>query len=382
MGKDDANDELRAHGRVADPFAGAVDAPNPDAEAQARAEVERRLKLEAERAERRAELEAARVGAFMPKALERLKARAEGRERPIPMPWPSVSAALAGGLWPGLYILVGNTGSGKSQFALQAVYEAAKNGTPVLYVGLELGKVDLVARLMGLAAGRKWSRLYLGNGDEPERELAEVAKLEAVRALAELPFHLEVGPPMGWSYDALYARASAMRELYPETNGPGSRPFLVVLDFLQLVASPEGKSEELRERIGRAAYAGRAVARDLEAAVLLVSSTARENYGVLEGREARGKDGKPVNGPKLGEGNASRLVGLGKESGEVEYAADAVLVLAREAWNDGAPPPPHWLAVAKGRAVGPSWVKLAFDGGRWSEPDAATPIQGFGRTKK
>ena len=41
-----------------------------------------------------------------------------------------------------------------------------------------------------------------------------------------------------------------------DANGT-SRPALVVLDFLQLVAGENSKREDLRERIGRAAYMGR-----------------------------------------------------------------------------------------------------------------------------
>jgi replicative DNA helicase len=342
---------------------------DPDAEAAARAKVDAEAKLEAERAERLDALKATRVGAFLDAAFDRMMSRAEGRERPIPTPWPSVNTALGGGLWPGLFILVGNTGSGKSQWALQVAVDAARRGTPVLYIGLELGKVDLVARLAGLVTGRRWSRLFLGNGEDPTTELSQVRKMDAVRELAAMPFHLEMGPPMGWSYDGLAASMATMRELYPELDGPGSRPILVVLDFLQLVSSPEGAREDIRERIGRAAYAGRAVAREYDASVLLVSSTPRENYALLEGREVKGKDGKVVGGPGLGKGNAARLVGLGKESGEVEYAADAVMVLAREEY---APTTGSlcWLAVAKGRAVTPGWTSMAFDGGRWTERDA------------
>lgn len=367
----DENDRARGKGPPLpnDPFDDTEPMLDPADVAAAAAKVDAEAKLEAERAERLDALKATRVGAFLDAAFDRMEARAAGRERPIPTPWPSVNTALGGGLWPGLFILVGNTGSGKSQWALQVAVDAARRGTPVLYIGLELGKVDLVARLAGLVTGRRWSRLFLGNGEDAPAELSKVRKMDAVRELAAMPFHLEVGPPMGWSYDGLAASMATMRELYPELDGPGSRPILVVLDFLQIVSSPDGAREDLRERIGRAAYAGRAVAREYDAAVLLVSSTSREHYATLEGREVKGKDGKVAKGPKLGDGNAGRLVGLGKESGEVEYAADAVMVLAREEYAPTAGSL-CWLAVAKGRAVTPGWTPMAFDGGRWTERDA------------
>lgn len=354
----DENDRARGIGPPLpdDPFDDTVLMLDPAAKAKADAEA----KLEADRAERLAALEAQRVGSFLDPSILRMEARANRAELPVPVPWPSVAAALGGGLWPGCYTVVGNTGSGKSQFAIQLAAEAAAKGTPVLYIGLELGEIDLSARLLGLAAKVYWSQLYLGDpftvGGLRTRHAAAV---EHVRGL---PFHLDFGGPFGWSYRELEAKVRDLRDLYPEPYGKGSRPLLVVLDFLQLVASPEGEREDLRERIGRAAYAARAVARSHDVAVLLISSTARENYGTLDGT----KDGKA---PGLGEGSPRRLVGLGKESGEIEYACDAALVLASEPWEKDKPRPPVWLAVAKGRAVTPGWCKLTFDGSEFREAD-------------
>jgi len=215
--------------------------------------------------------------------------------------------------------------------------------------------------LLGLMTRRRWSRLYLGQGGPTELSELATQHAEQLAELQKIPFHLDVCPPMGWSYDEIFSKARAMRDQYPATGKP--RPFLMVLDFLQLVSSPEGSREELRERIGRAAYAGRAAARDLDAVVLMVSSTSRDNYAVLGG------EGKQ----KLGQGNAARLVGLGKESGEVEYAADSVLVLCRdlekeakkvegEEWSS------LWVALAKARAARPDWAELWFNGGWFTEP--------------
>ena len=299
----DENDRARGIGPPLpdDPFDDTVPMLDPDAEAAARAKVDAEAKLEAERAERLDALKAQRVGAFQDRAILRMEARASGAEMPVPVPWPSVAAALGGGLWPGCYTVVGNTGSGKSQFAIQLAHEAAAKGTPVLYIGLELGEIDLTARLLGLAAKVYWSKLYLGDpftvGGLRTRH---ADKVEALRAL---PFHLDFGGPFGWSYRELETKVRDLRDLYPEPHGKGSRPLLVVLDFLQLVASPEGEREDLRERIARASYAARAVARAMDVAVLLISSTSRENYGTLDGAQ----EGK---GLGLGKGSPRRLVGL------------------------------------------------------------------------
>src|SRR5579883_1071901 len=315
------------------------------------------------------------IGEVLDAALARMKRRYEGAEVPIPVPWPSIAEPLGGGLWPGLHVLVGNTGSGKSQFALQLSLEAARKAVPVLYIGLELDYIGLVARLLSLLTLRhKWSDLYLGKANAIT-DLLEL-NFAAVEQLRSLPVQIQVAPPNGWDYSNLLAAAQGLRKQFPEKIGDegkpirGSRPFLIVLDFLQLVS---GDERELRERIGKAAYAGRMIAREMDAAVLLISSTARENYGTLE-NQPRTKNGDvPKIKDALGRGSPTRLVGLGKESGEIEFAADTVLVLAREPWPEdaetGKPIPPTdgthcWLAIAKIRAGLPSWAELRFDGKR------------------
>lgn len=323
-------------------------------------------------------------------AFDRFQARAEKRERPIPLPWPKLSEALGGGLWPGCYFLVGNTGSGKTQWAMQVALWAALNNTPTLYISLELGELDLVARLASLVdsfdertIAPRWSDVFLG------RPHAVQQARRAVPTLEQLPFHVEFGGPMGWPHSRLRQLAAFMRASYPEpadilTDIPirGGQPMLIVLDFAQIVASPEGTKEELRERIAKVAYGARAVARDFDAAVLLISSTARENYGVLDGgkwvqkkkTDAGGPVTKTENTTALGTGDPARFVGLGKESGEVEYAADAVLVLAREQWADGKPPPGGsvvHLAIAKRRAGPTSWCRFGFNGSLFTEPTEA-----------
>lgn len=302
------------------------------------------------------------IGELSGAAVEQMRRRARGDEKPIPLPWPSVAKKMNGGLWPGLTVLVGSTGSGKSQWALQVALEAARKRVSVLYVGLELGPTGLVARLLGLMTGRKWSRLFLG------KDAAELDKVLAEHGdeLQRLPLHVEEAPPYGWKPDRLRTAVAALCA----EHGPDEYPPLVVLDFLQLVSGDKG--QPLRERIQQAAYEARAVARDYNAAVLVVSSTARDNYGTLGGttKDERKKGSTaafPWDGP------AAALVGLGKESGEVEYAADAVLTLVSAPWGSHTPPPEGThvhLAVAKQRAGTSGWCELRFDGGRFTEPKA------------
>ena len=302
---------------------------------------------------------------------ERLRARHEGKERPLPTPWPSLNHALTGkedgGFWPGLHLLVGGTGSGKTQFALQCALAAAQRGVPVLYVNLELAPLDLFTRLAAMLTGQKWSTVW--NGVEALRTHdAKGAPVNPVAALQALPFHW-IEASRGWGYDRFIPHVEALRLRYP--NRGENDPVLVVVDFLQLVGSPlKGAREELRERIAGASYQCRQLARDHSAVVLAVSSTSRENYAKVSGQEED-------EGRQPWDGDAAALVGLGKESGETEFSADSVLILCRAVCKkDGASPQtgtPVYIGVAKLRAGTTSWVPLHFDGSELTEPKQVAP---------
>ena len=329
---------------------------------------------EAKEARHRAlEREAPTVGSFLRSSLALMKARAMGQAKPIDLPWPDVNKALGGGMWPGLHVFTGATGTGKTQFALQTAWKASGAGVPVLYVGLELGALDVTARLLALAAGDaggrtpNWSELYLGQEDSTGARIEEMGEQYA-KTIEERPFRAEFGPPHGWPFDRLYERARALREEFPEEE-PGKVPMLVVLDFLQAVGSPEGdQAMALRERIGRAAYAGRAVARDFGAAVLMVSSVSRESANRARVWTDGNKEGVVVPGADsdIELTNPADLVGLGKESGDIEYAADSVMTLVRGTYDNASRATPMWLAVAKVRAGKPGWCALAFNGSTFS----------------
>lgn len=336
-----------------------------------------------------AKLDALRVGAFAGEAFELFERRRDELDLPVPMPpkWTRVAAELRGGLWAGCYVLVGGTGVGKSQWAFEVAYHAVTRDpdpVPVLYVGLELDRAGVVARLTALGMhGRTasgdgspvkvpWSDLYLGDG----AALAAVAGSVGAEVRGKLdaaPFYLVTGEAMGgWSYAELPGLVAGLRARHP------TGPALVIVDFLQLVGSPPGVREELRERIGKASYMGRMVARKHGVSVLLLSATPRGSYPLFAGE---GKaDGGAVQA--LGTGDPGRFLGTGKESGEVEYSADGVIALCRGSWTPGAPPPPVWLAVAKsrtGRAKGCNgWAELSFDGTSFAEPAA----RGSGGTVK
>lgn len=287
--------------------------------------------------------------------LETMRRRAEGEEAPLVTPWESVNKAFRGGIWPGLHVLVSASGMGKTQWAMQVAVAAAEAGHPVVYAGLELGRLDVVMRVLGIVSGRPWSDLMFGK--DAFAKTAHASE-EHKKKLRELPLYIDIAPPFGWKTSRL--------ELLARRH----KPKLLVLDYVQLIA-PESEREDARRTIGRAAYAARAVARDYGCAVLAISSTARANYVNVDGAEGDPKK-------KLGHGDPARLIGLGKESGELEFASDTVLVLGHEPRAEGEEEKAErtsWLAVAKGRGIPTSWTELRFDRRGFSDPNAPLPAK-------
>lgn len=279
---------------------------------------------------------ASRVGDDLDGLFDTALARMTGEEGPLATPWGRFNNSLRGGLWPGMYVLVGGTGAGKSQWAVQTAVHVAQAGGRVLYLALELGRKDLAARIVGTVANVPWSELLYGKLSTEQMHRA----IEASPRVRALPLHTECGAPFGYGADALASRAWSLR------------PSLVVLDYLQLCSGRPG--EEGRTTVGRVSYVARTIARDLGAVVLVLSSTARANYAEL------------VNKP---DGDPADLVGLGKESGEIEYAADGVLVLARHA-DRKEKPRTRVLVIAKNRHGPLGRVELQWTGTTFTEGPA------------
>jgi replicative DNA helicase len=269
-------------------------------------------------------------------------------------------------------VLASASGVGKTQWALQVALRAAQDNQalaieiaraqgvasveprPVVYVALELGPIDMVARTISLLAAEAGARVPWSNiamGKLSESELVTLAGKHE-DALRTLPLHVEVAPPHGWDVSNL-TRIAKMN------------PSLVVIDFMQLIGARKGS--DAREAMSQTAYAARAVARDHQCVVLALSSTARTNYSLATGADERdrGKTADPA-----GKGDPARFIGLGKESGDIEFACDGVLAMLQEAYDEKKPRErPTHIAIAKQRGGSTGWVKLSFDGSRFREPE-------------
>ena len=318
-----------------------------------------------------------RLGELLEPAFKRFRARVTGDESPVPLPWPALAALYGGGLWPGVHIMGGGTGVGKTAFVLQLALHAAREGVPVLYIGLEMGEMDAVARCVALLdaaspdvhASELMHGKWAGGGGVNVTRLGSLEGT-ATHELGDLPFELEAGDAHGWSYMQLVPRVADLRERYKVAVGA---PVLVVLDFLQLVDSPHDGSrrEELRERITRASYQAREAVRHHNAAVLMVSSTSRENERALR-QWGMGWPAEPVEvafGKSTTELSCGSFIGIGKESGDIEYSAESLTVLARVGPGPGKTTRVR-VGVPKTRyGASGRQATLLFNGSRWLDDD-------------
>jgi replicative DNA helicase len=282
-------------------------------------------------------------------SFKRLRRRASGAEQPIRTAWPNLNTALGGGLWPGLDILVGLTGSSKTQFALQLGWQVAQCQVPVLFFALELTPIACLARLLGMVSQKPWSDISHGKNNTILK-----AETEQLFRKDNIPFHVWM-PSLGpLTESVLQDQIEAFRRYYPEKT-EGDRPALVIVDYLQLIESDE-VTGDIRQRIRAFAIRAALVTRTRNLVVLLVSSTARDSYEKL--RKHHKSQTKPSE-KSVSLPDPRELVGIGKETGEIEYSADAQLVLCppiRTRHEAGKTVQRVPLALAKVRAGEPGLI--------------------------
>jgi replicative DNA helicase len=159
------------------------------------------------------------------------------------------------------------------------------------------------------------------------------------------------------------------------------RPLFVVIDYLQRLAASRSGTDDPRLAIRRIS----AKLRDLSrpeglgrdwpgAAVLALSSTSRGNYQVF--KTVHALESVATSGSVSGKHDAKEydLVGLGKESGELETDASLVLAMTTDEPDHGAGDAPRngLVVVAAGRHGGDGMrIKMRFNPacGRFTEDD-------------
>lgn len=202
---------------------------------------------------------------------------------------------LLNGLGTGLLVFAGPPGVGKTTFCLQLAIHAAQADVPVVYVTYENSPANLVQKAICARAG-------VSTG-EIERGFADLAAL--TRAAGELEAALGRLAIVEGTSQLTVAQVRG-RALQARTKHKAAR-CLIVFDYLQRAAHAQGY-DQLRHNVSSLSGELRDMANRLDSPVLAISSQNRAagNYGA---------------------GGGSAALDSLKESGDLEYSADAVLFL-------------------------------------------------------
>lgn len=194
-----------------------------------------------------------------------------------------------------LIIVAGRPGMGKTAFALDIAKAIAENQHPVLFVSLEMGKEQLISRMVSKISRVNGIKLRAG-GIVP-KEWSQI--MDAMDDIVDLPFYVDA--PRDADFDLIRRKIRrAKRDQKIE---------MVIIDYLQLMTRRGDYTGRNDLKVGSMTRDLKHLAGDLQIPVVLLSQLNR-------GLENRG-DKEPV------------LSDL-RESGSIEQDADMVLFLYRD----------------------------------------------------
>lgn len=248
-----------------------------------------------------------RMGVYdvMDVAIELYNGEAD-RER-VPTGLQALDDAIGGGLSTGGLTVLGATSStGKTTLALQVADEIAKGGRPVLFVTVEQGRHELVAksisRLMRLIPTRSGGYYVASSSDLQSAKARERwgEPMHAAFITACGSYSASIAPNMRFMELAEQPTTEQIRRAAVAMQEHRGVAPCVFVDYLQLLAPANERMTE-RQAVDHNVMDLRHLARDLQTCVFVISSLNRASYSEGVTQEAF------------------------KESGAIEYGSDLLL---------------------------------------------------------
>lgn len=222
---------------------------------------------------------------------------------PIPTGLKGLDKALAGGLFPVLYVMGAISSLGKTSLAVQLADTIAESGRPVLYFSLEMAKRELRAKSLSRLMYIKGSSeaytsteiLYPATRQKDFTKDFDIAKADYSQHIGRNIYYVTgIGSIMAKD---ISGRVKNFLDLHPDTPKP-----VVFVDYLQILKG-EDPHETDKQRIDEAVVTLKRLSAREKITVFVISSFNRDNYTSQVSETAF------------------------KESGAVEYSADVLLGL-------------------------------------------------------
>ena len=223
----------------------------------------------------------------------------KGALRGVRTGWRDLDNMTAGLQRSDLIVLAARPAMGKTTLVTNLAYNvAAKEKQSVLFFSLEMGKEQLVDRMLADAAGIDAWNIRTGNLSDDDFEKLS----NAMGEMAEAPIYIDDTPGL----TVLELRTKARRVAHTHPLG------LIVIDYLQLMQGSSARGMENRvQEVSEISRGLKLVARELNVPVIALSQLSRS----VEQRS-----------PQI-----PQLSDL-RESGSIEQDADIVAFIYREAY--------------------------------------------------
>jgi replicative DNA helicase len=207
-------------------------------------------------------------------------------ERYVPSLLPPLDAMILGAVAGELVLIAGKPGDGKTSLAMQWAVSSAQNGVAAGVLSLEMGRRSLLNRLVSGMTGIPMPMLRTRSWASPAHKRRAI---EAAELLASIPLYVD---------DRSGLDAPRVYDTIRYWGQQGIQ--LVVVDYVQRMG---GASDSRNQQVGDAVRALKSGAKDADVPVIAISSLNRQGSGSEK--------------PKM-----SWL----RESGDLEYEADTVLM--------------------------------------------------------
>lgn len=247
-------------------------------------------------------------------------------------------------LWRGwLYVLAGRPGVGKTAYALQMAIGIArqrreidmiernmKDAGVVLFFSQEMGKNELIDRMISNLSGISYNRINDKGGNEGFTDDERIRINKAYEHLKSLQIYI---------MDKSAITIEEVRAIARRFKKRHGKIAAIFVDYLQIMNIPQKKNETRDHAIGKVTGTAKQIARQLNCVFVLLSQMNRDSENSEE--------------PKL-----SHL----KESGSIEQDADVVHFLHHDPDDTETGGKVIQSIIAKGRNVGVNRFRLLFMG--------------------